>query len=408
MAASPARRTAFDILRQVERGGYASDLLRLQTGKLSARDAGLGGEIVFGVLRRQAQLDYLLRHFSGRDPGKLDLEVRLAFRIGVYQICYLDRVPRHAAVNDSVELVKRAHKRSAAGLVNAVMRKVKPGPLRWPDRETELSQPAWLLENWERLFGVDGAREVAAAFLEAPQTYIRVPAGREAEAQGLKIEKTETPGCYRLLDGPAGGFRQQDISSQAIVPLLELEPGSRLLDLCAPPGNKTAQALETPIEAVSCDISLDRLRGLRELGIPLVNLDATAVLPFRAGFDRILVDAPCSGTGTIGRNPEIKWRIQPSDLAVHHARQVRLLRNALGRLAPGGRLVYATCSLEREENEQVVEEVLREQGLGVIVERRMRRVPGAGPGDGFYAAVLVREPFQATGASPDEREDANI
>jgi 16S rRNA (cytosine967-C5)-methyltransferase len=200
---------------------------------------------------------------------------------------------------------------------------------------------------------------------------------------GTTLEATDAPGCYRVVAGDASGLRIQDIGSQSIVPLLELQPGHTFLDLCAAPGNKTAQALESCVRAVACDIHLSRLEHMRGLGCALVALDGTRALPFTARFDRILVDAPCSGTGTLARNPEIKWRLRPSDLPDLHQRQVKLLRNALERLTPGGRLVYSTCSLEREENEAVVEE------SGARIERLWRRVPGMEPGDGFFAGVLT-------------------
>jgi 16S rRNA (cytosine967-C5)-methyltransferase len=168
-----------------------------------------------------------------------------------------------------------------------------------------------------------------------------------------------------------------------VVPLLDLKPGQSFLDLCAAPGNKTAQALECGVRAVACDVHLSRARQLTPLGCAVVVLDGTAPLPFGARFERILVDAPCSGSGTLGRNPEIKWKLRPDDLADLHGRQVRLLSNALEALAPGGRLVYSTCSLEREENEDVLEQV-----LGRLPRDMMRRIPGVDPGDGFFAAVI--------------------
>ncbi len=390
MPISAARRVAFDILRLVEGGGYASELLRARAEGLKSRDAGLASELVFGTIRRQAQLDFLIEHFSGRRAEGLDREVRLALRLGIYQLRHLDRIPRHAAVTESVELVKRAHKRSAAGLVNAVLRKVNREPAVWPDRATELSQPAWLLESWERQFGAETARAIAQAFLAPPKTYIRIPAGREAEAEGLELEETEVPGCYVLRSGEAPGWRQQDISSQAVAGLLELAAGMSFLDVCAAPGNKTAQALEWGVRAVACDSHYGRLRGMAGLGAELVQADGTAPLPFRRGFERILVDAPCSGTGTIGRNPEIKWRLRPQDLERHQARQKKLLASAVEVLALGGRLVYSTCSLEREENEAVVEAVLAGCGGEVRLERMVRRIPGVDAGDGFFAAVMVR------------------
>lgn len=386
---SPARIAAYEVLRRVEGGGYASDLLRSRTAALSPRDAGLANELVFGVLRFRAQLDYLIERYSGRSVARLDREVALVLRMAIYQLRYLERVPAHAAVSEAVELTRRAHKRSAAALVNAVLRKVDRAPVVWPDRTIELSTPAWLLASWERQFGSELAAGIARAFLKPPERYIRVPAERRDEAAHLALAPTEIPGCYRLLEGDPGGFRLQDISSQAVVPLLELQPGQSFLDVCAAPGNKTAQALETPLEAVAADNKLDKLLELQGLNAALVVLDATRPMPFRRSFERILLDAPCSGTGTLGRNPEIKWRLRPEDLERHHRRQVAMLHQALGALAPGGRLVYSTCSLEAEENERVVDEVLAQSAGRVHLETVMRRIPGRDAGDGFFAAVLT-------------------
>ena len=170
MALSPARIAAFDILHKVERGGYASDLLR--AAQLEARDAGLASEIVFGVLRRRAQLDYLIGHYPGRHRSWIS-KCALALRMGIYQLRYLDRVPAHAAVAESVDLVKRARKHSAAGFVNAVLRKVDREPVAWPNREIELSCPEWLLARWERHYGAEAAAGIARAALEAPEKYVQ-------------------------------------------------------------------------------------------------------------------------------------------------------------------------------------------------------------------------------------------
>ena len=199
----------------------------------------------------------------------------------------------------------------------------------------------------------------------------------------LKAEATRVRGCFRLTSGDPGGFRIQDIGSQAVVPLLDLRPGMTFLDVCAAPGNKTAQALEYGVRTVACDLHLSRLLDMKDLGCPLVALDARRPWPFRARFDRILLDVPCSGTGTLARNPEIRWRLKPEDLADLHQRQAKLLANAREMLAPGGRLVYSTCSLEREENEAVIEEV-----LGSAPPPALRRVPGIDAWDGFFAAVI--------------------
>lgn len=377
---SPARSTAFDVLRGVHEGGFASELLLARAAALDSRDAALASQIVFGCLRFQLQLDFLIRHFAGRDP-KLDPEVRIALRMGIYQMRYLERIPSRSAVSESVELVKRARKRSAAAFVNAVLRKVNRDPIDWPDRQMALSCPEWLLAKWEAQFGAEITKRIAGAALGEPEMYVRAPNG----APGL--EPTAVPGCYRVPDGdPPPGARIQDIGSQSIVPLLDLAPGHTFLDLCAAPGNKTAQALESGVDAIACDLHWRRLKNVT--GCWRVVLDASRPLPFEARFDRILVDAPCSGTGTLARNPEIKWRLQPSGLAQLQHLQISILNNALDHLAPGGRAVYSTCSLEREENEDVVGAVTASRPAARVLETR-RRIPGRDCGDGFFAAVLA-------------------
>jgi 16S rRNA (cytosine967-C5)-methyltransferase len=207
--------------------------------------------------------------------------------------------------------------------------------------------------------------------------------------EGLALEATEVAGCYRLLSEAGPGLRLHDISSQSIIPLLDLQPGLRYLDLCAAPGNKTSQALETPLGlAIACDISFKRLREVPPL-CPRVVLDASEPLPFSILFDRIFIDAPCSGTGTLARNPEIKWRVKDSDWPRFAARQLRLAQNAARYLAPGGKLVYATCSLEQEENEDVVRALLGSHPE-LRLDREAWRLPGREEGDGFYAAIIER------------------
>ena len=340
-----AREIAFDAALRVENGAWAEEVLRGAVAGLDPRDADLAWELVLGPLRVQSQLDYLIRLYSGK-TGKLDPEVRLALRLGIYQLRYLDRIPPHAAVSASVDLVRRARKRSAMGFVNAVLRKVNRAPVDWPDAEVELAVPAWLLARWQSAFGPEQAAGIARAFLAPPAA----------------------PG--------------QDPGAAAIVPLLDVAPGMSVLDLCAAPGNKTRQLVAAGGRVVAADRYGHRLR-LVDVADRVV-LDATAPLPFVKTFERILVDAPCSGTGTLGRNPEIKWRITPADLDDLAARQRAILRSALGVLAPGGRLVYSTCSLEKEENEAIVAAVCPGRVLAAGY-----RLPGQEPGDGFWHAVIA-------------------
>ncbi len=348
---SPARDLAFRVLKKVHGGGYASDLLRHEGASLTPRDAGLAETIVMGVLRYQGQLDFLIGYFAGRKQPKLDPDVRIALRMGIYQLRYLDRIPAHAAVMESVEIAKHS-KPSSAGFVNAVLRKVHRDPVKWPDRATELSLPPWMLARWDKQFGPEAAEKIARAALEEPEKNIN-------EATG----------------------RQQDIGAQTIVPLLEVEPGMTFLDLCAAPGNKTAQAIAAGARVVACDRYLNRLDAVPSEAHRVV-LDATQPLPFSKKFDRILIDAPCSGTGTLGRNPEIKWRLKPGDANIFSARQRAILDQARRFMKPGGRIVYSTCSLENEENQNVV------QSLRLRAETHLR-LPGRDPGDGFFAAVIT-------------------
>ncbi len=346
---SPAREIAFRVLMKVAKGGYATDLLRRE--KAEQRDLALAETIVLGCLRYQAHLDHLITVFSGK-TAKLDLEVRIALRMAIYQLRHLDRIPAHAAVADSVELVKLARKRSATGFVNAVLRKVHRDPVQWPDRATELNLPPWLVAHWDAHYGTDVTTQIANAALIEPEASINPDTGR-----------------------------QQDIGARTIVPLLDIEPGMLVLDLCAAPGNKTAQILAAGARTVACDRYFKRLESVDPAAARIV-LDASQSLPFTIAFDRILLDAPCSGTGTLARNPEIKWRLKEEDLAEFAAQQQRMLANALTCLKPGGKLVYSTCSLEQEENESIV--------ASHSPAQTMLRQPGRDEGDGFFAAVLTR------------------
>jgi 16S rRNA (cytosine967-C5)-methyltransferase len=233
-----------------------------------------------------------------------------------------------------------------------VLRKVTREPVNWPDEATEFSVPGWILERWRNRYGLERARKIARATLAAPQLAVH----------------------------PATG-RRQDPASQQIAPLLAIEPGMTLLDACAAPGNKTAQALAEGARVVACDRHLARLVEVPCAAARVV-ADASVRLPFRAKFDRILVDLPCSGTGTLARNPEIKWRLQPADLSRFSILQRNILERALELLKPQGRLVYSTCSLEPEENEDVV--------AGLPVTETRAWLPGVNSeGDGFFAAVIA-------------------
>lgn len=449
MPVSPARELAYRILRRVESGrSFAVDLLQSpHVAKLREDDRRLSTELVMGVLRWRGELDFWIEGLSGRPPGRLDPEVATILRLAIYQVRFLAKIPKSAAANEAVELTKAARKRSAAGLVNAVVRKCEPPAKPFdPDRPSGLdsseleavrrSLPSWLLERWARNFGREAADALALKSLLRPRTVLRV-AGAEGDRAVLQKEMASegirtSPGQFSPLAlvvesghvAASGAVREgraviQEEASQLVGPLVRPIPGHTVLDLCAAPGIKTGQlaaALERGV-LLACDRSASRIQTMRRLlsgAIPagvefhVVRLDAARGLPFRKRFDRVLVDAPCSGTGTLQRNPEIKWRLRPEDIMRLAGLQVKMLRRALEVLAPGGRLVYATCSLEPEENEQVVEAVVREStefrlltppGLGdefpsfsplFDPQGYLRTRPDIHGMDGFFAAVLSR------------------
>ena len=374
------RLIALQILCEVEAGAFASDLLEERLRGIESRDAGLATEIVLGSLRRRSQIDALIEKGAKRPVAEMEPEVRNALRLGVYQLKFLSRIPPHAAVGETVESVKAAGKKHAASFVNAVLRHVPSPPLRWKETEARLCLPAWLWDSWRESYGAKAAEAAALAALTTPEPWYRLAPGTKVPEDALA---GPVEGAFLIRGAVPAGARHHDIGAQSVVPLLGLEEGQTVLDLCAAPGNKTAQILEAkPRVLVAADASPARLAAMWTDCIR-VRLDASEPLPFGPVFDRILVDAPCSGTGTLARNPEIKWRLGPADIGAHAARQKRILAHALAALKPGGKLVYSTCSLERRENEDVVHAVAPER----VVSKTMR-LPGSDAGDGFFAAVL--------------------
>lgn len=435
MPISPARKIAYDVLERVEgEGAYATDLLHAELGaKVEQVDAALATELALGVLRQRLLLDFLLeRHLKNR-VERLDLPVALALRLGAYQLRFLDRIPRSAAVNESVELVKRARKSSAASLVNAVLRRVAEESkslveaLLAPDigaveRLAILhSHPVWMVERWVRRFGETRTVALLQADNTAPRLSCtlsdpgeRQQVFRALEQAGIEVEAgTLLRDAFAVTGGSpsrsaefrAGRISIQDEASQAIPPLLGVRAGNRVLDLCAAPGGKTqslARAAASQGLIVAADRYGHRLRTmaaqLDRLGLSnvrLVQLDATQNLPFGVRFDSILVDAPCSGSGTLARHPEIRWRLRPEQLAEFHALQVRMLRAALAHLAPGGRLVYSTCSIEPEENEDVIAEVVRgASGVSRVPLREMTKTLASDLAPGISASALFDDAGQ--------------
>ena len=453
MSVSPARAAAFDILLRVEgESSYASDLLHSSANQsLSTPDHALATELVMGVLRWRSRLDANIATVSSQPLSKLDPEILIALRVALYQFLWLDRVPQRAALHESVELVKRARKRSAAPFVNAVLRKLSAA---LPNRDISgdeadspqalaraLAHPQWLVERWAREYGLSTTRQICLHNQSIPTTAIRLRAPT-AEEQLHEEGITLTPGALlasarRVASGDitrtqtfrAGQIVIQDEASQLVAALVGSTvpgEGAHILDCCAAPGGKTlAIADRNPTAAITAvELHPHRARLLQRLlrsqssqpatHIQIVTADAMH-LPISLPFDRVLADVPCSGTGTLARNPEIKWRLSVDDLADLPRRQLAILRSALNRVAPQGRLIYSTCSLEKEENENVVEQALSENNSLRLLDCRseldqlkaageltwpdpasltrgpyLHTLPGLHPCDGFFAAILER------------------
>jgi 16S rRNA (cytosine967-C5)-methyltransferase len=461
---SPARTVAFEVLLRAEsEGAYASDVLHAELGARVASDnAALATEITFGVLRWRRLLDFLLDRHLKKATAQLDLPVALALRMGLYQLRFLERVPARAAVNESVELVKRARKASAASLVNAVLRRTSAEGSEWPagaatesverlvpakvhlaDRLGILhSHPTWLVEHWLQNFGESPTLALLKANNRTPNLSCALhdPAQREEvfaalKRAGLHVEPGQLLSAAFASSGgsPArtesfrrGSISIQDEASQAIPLLLGVKSGDVIFDLCAAPGGKTPPLVRASGPSglvVAADRHAHRLRAMRNQferlgldGVQIVELDAASELPFGRQFDRILVDAPCSGTGTLARHPEIRWRLRPEQLSEFHQLQVGILASAIKQLAPGGRLVYSTCSMEPEENEDVIAEVLAgapsikrvsqnavakslaphlvpkiEPEDLVDANGQFRTSPAAQHTDGFFAAIVEKQ-----------------
>ena len=448
-AISLARKAAFDVLLAVERGhSHSDDLLRGKAANvLSAPDRNLATALVLGVLRWQILLDHRLQSLLKRPNAKLEAEIRIALRLGAFQILHMDRIPARAAIDESVELAKQAGHRFASGMVNAVLRKLAAAPRLSTSEESiaELAlaqaHPLWMVERWAGFYGLDSARAICHHGQTQPALTLRL-CSAESESElmqaGIILEPGQLLAVARTVvsGDPAasaawreGRVRLQDEGSQLVAEIaaatLTQNAGS-ILDACAAPGGKTLILAERNRGAhiLACEASPPRLKQLRERLSPYADRiecrlgDATA-LPEDAAFDLVLADVPCSGTGTLGRNPEIRHRLRREDLPRQVERHRALLATALRSVRPGGRVVYSTCSLEPEENEAVVaaalaatpdaravslshsiEVLLRRSILTPAVaeqlqtlltdEGALRLLPGAFHSDGFFICMLER------------------
>ena len=379
MKISPSRSAAFDILMRIEMDkAFSSVLLPFAEESLSPADRSLCHELVLGTLRNQIYLDRLI---SAKAPGrKLDPAVLVALRLAIYQIRFLDRIPHHSAVNESVNLVHRAKKSSAKAFVNGVLRSLirentEPSYADEPDRvSVETSHPQWLIDRWAAQFGRESAVLIAAANNRKPPTAFRLLSdepGLKAEVERFARNSEYVDGCYistgpdsRVLEmSSEGKIYLQDEASQLVASTIKLGNGDRFLDVCASPGGKTGLVSRnnTAASVIAGDVTGSRIELLKQncerQGISvggIVRYDAARRLPFEMGsFNQVMVDAPCSGTGTIRHNPEIRYFLREVDLSTFAEKQLAILISASEMVRPGGFITYSTCSLEFEENECV-------------------------------------------------------
>jgi 16S rRNA (cytosine967-C5)-methyltransferase len=443
---APARVAAYETILAVA-GGRAdlpTALARTRARLTDERDRALAGEIATGTLRWQAAFDHVIEAFAGRPCARLDPEVLAILRISIFQLLHLDRVPAAAVVNDAVELAGKAGKRSASGFVNALLRRVSreraalPLPSAPPldVLSIALSHPRWLAARWLERHGFPAA-EAWARFDNSPAPLtLRVNTlrtSRQALADDLhragvatEPARFATHGLVVTAGNPlltplahSGAFFVQDETSQLVGEIVAAAPGERILDACASPGGKTTQmaaAMGDTGTIVAADVRGRRVallaRTIAESGasrVRIVQANARAGPPFGDVFDAVLVDAPCSGLGTIRRDPDVRWRRAEGDLPALADAQSQMLDQLSTAVRPGGRLVYSTCSSEPEENEAIVAGFLSahpgfrrarpahfdarpELASLLDPDGALKTLPFRDGLEAFYAAVLVRDP----------------
>ena len=415
-----ARRVSYELLYSIEKRAAFSDfaLNSPSMADLDSRDRNLVTEIVYGTLRWQGFLDYVLSKASARPWQTIDLGVKVLLRMSLYQIIHLQRVPHHALVDDAVELSKQGFHKGVAGFVNGILRHLVRERL-WERLEqecppwTRVSLPQWLWDRWVGRYGEEVTTEYALSLNQPPRTAYRLPAGDPPEWAQVS---DQVPGAAFLKEGavvPAGeSLPIQDEASQLIPHIFGRISGWSIWDVCAAPGGKSA-ILSVSAEpggfVVSSDLYLHRAKRLQKSlqsqnprhGATVV-LDGVTRPPFLKPFDAVLVDAPCSGLGTLRRNPEIKWRLQSEDLTRLAELQGQLLASAATAVRPGGYLLYSTCSTEAEENEEVIHTFLGRhplfrlkspeypEGISAWLKPDMmvRTFPSVRLWDGFFAALM--------------------
>jgi 16S rRNA (cytosine967-C5)-methyltransferase len=357
MSASPARRVAHRVLVRVfDEGAYADRAFAAEAAELDARDRAFGQRVAYGAIQRVRTLDHALETIGGRPVADLDVPVRAALRLGAYELGFLGGVPARASVNEAVELVRGSGAGRATGLVNAVLRRVsdriRPLLADLPEASAleaalKHSYPDWIAETWWREWGPERALGLMRAQNEPPETAYRVIGSGEARV----VDRIDPDAVER------GEVWPQSRGSQLAGHAVGARAGDRVLDLCAAPGGKTTQLAERAAEVVAVEVHPGRARELeqavRRLGldnVTVVNADARELPPELTGFDRVLVDAPCSGLGVLASRPDLRWRAQPlPDL------QLELLRVAAERVKAAGSVTYSVCTIAAAENEDVVD-----------------------------------------------------
>jgi len=423
---SPARRLSFKLLCQIDSRRLFSDdaLNSADIEGLEIRDRHLTTEIVYGTLRWQGLLDYLLAGVSSRPWQEVELGARILLRMSIYQMWQMDRIPDHALVNDAVELAKRDLGKGIDRYLNGILRhlaRARP----WTKNEfpydapawVQRSLPQWLWERWSSRYGESVAAEFADSLNRPPAAAFRLGVDDPDKLAFKAVRSDLVPGAAVRISGHSQqdrSYRYQDEASQLIPHLLGSATGWRIWDACAAPGGKTAvlsglcgnsgQVVASDLRKERILRVAERLKASGKVGAHLLVADVSKPVPFRCGFDAVLVDVPCSGLGTLRRNPEIKWHFNPADFAPLQRIQKRIIDSVSGAVRVGGRLLYSTCSTEPEDNEQVVDFFLKnhpdfslerpvsppgiENWTGP--DQMVRTFPSARLWDGFFAALMVR------------------
>jgi 16S rRNA (cytosine967-C5)-methyltransferase len=431
---SPARILCYKLLNSIEsRRLFSDDALNSEVMlRLEVRDRHLTTEIVYGTLRWQALLDYILAGISARSWGDVAVEVKILLRMSLYQMWQMDRIPEYALVNDAVEIAKRHHRKGIDGFVNGVLRSLaRTHP--WENKDflqnapdwIRASIPQWLWDRWSARYGKCMAMKYALSLNSSPQMALRLTEiAPGPEVLPFKVaESNLVPGAYIRSENDiaqlpaekdAEYFKIQDEASQLIPHLLDPQPGWMVWDACAAPGGKSAilsKICGHKGRVIASDLRKERIRRLIKFmqnsgaeNTDVLIADASSSPPFRKVFDGVLVDAPCSGLGTLRRNPEIKWRFHSQEFNALQKIQIQILHHASESIRMGGRLLYSTCSTEPEENEQVIQSFLgthrhfqimkpdHPPGIEIWTGRDLmvRTFPSQYLWDGFFAALMTR------------------